>query len=298
MLEQLEKANNEIANLLIGNTAVRCAIQQSHTQVELEPDYGLAASECQKVFEAAIKYLQTAKVETPMSVDSAKLSRLDGGLYQSWVWTEDYPDNIFGRSFRFMVKENYTDPLCNPSEQEIAMLDKGAQLLHDLLPMLTESALCHTHLIGCFSDNGFWKKTASSSQFRVGGTIFLNRYLLRNPWWVAEHMLHESLHQKLYDIERGHSVLEVKSNPKVCSLWNAAKMGNANQWETHRVFAAFHVYVHLALLAQVAEKRAIELEKIYGPKEGMVESSKAFERAYYLGEKLKETCWDELGLAL
>ena len=51
------------------------------------------------------------------------------------------------------------------------------------------------------------------------------------------------------------------------------------------------------LLAMAAEHRAEELEKTFGPLRGMVTSRKALDRAYYLGEQLKEVCWDELGVA-
>src|SRR5205807_2295540 len=45
------------------------------------------------------------------------------------------------------------------------------------------------------------------------------------------------------------------------------------------------------------EQRASELESAYGPFHGMIQSHKALDRAHYLGEKLKEDCWDELGTA-
>jgi predicted O-methyltransferase YrrM len=125
--------------------------------------------------------------------------------------------------------------------------------------------------------------------------------MLHSLWWVAEHLLHESLHQKLYDFRHAHSLLELdyarEDAPTVASPWNSQQLTQANQWDAHRVFAAFHVYVHLALLAIVAEQRASELESTYGPLHGMIQSHKALDRAHYLGEKLKQDCWDELGTA-
>ncbi|MDD5581033.1 MAG: hypothetical protein PHY16_17400 [Methylobacter sp.] len=63
-----------------------------------------------------------------------------------------------------------------------------------------------------------------------------------------------------------------------------------------RALAAFHVYVHLALLAIVAEQRAPSLEDSYGPIR-MVGSRTALARAHYLGEQLRALCWQELGQA-
>jgi hypothetical protein len=63
------------------------------------------------------------------------------------------------------------------------------------------------------------------------------------------------------------------------------------------VFAAFHVYAHLTLFAMVAEQREAELSGEYGPVRETVGSLRAFERAWYLGERLKEDCWELLGTA-
>jgi hypothetical protein len=183
------------------------------------------------------------------------------------------------------------------------MLTRGALLLGKLLPLLSRSALRHTHLIAVFP-SAAWKGAASLSQFWLGGTIFLGREFLQSPWWVAEHLLHESLHQKLYDFHHGHSLLEAEFSrenaPRVCSLWNIPGADNSNIWDTHRAVAAFHVYVHLALLSTIAEERATELETVYGSahaKPGMIDSRRAMERAHFLGEKIKESCWQELGVA-
>jgi hypothetical protein len=203
-----------------------------------------------------------------------------------------------------VLRDNYDESLCTPNIDELARLAKGAQLLGALLPLLSRSALSHAHLIAVFPMVGSWKGKASSSQFRVAGTIFLSRELLESPWQVAEHLFHESLHQKLYDFRHAHSLLKPnywrKGAPRVRSHWNVTDSSESNCWDTHRAVAAFHVYVHLSLLSTLAEQRAPELENVYGPLRGslkMIESRRAFERAHYLGEKIKELCWQELGLA-
>ncbi len=301
LLDAFERADSYTRYRVNGNTVIRCAVQHAHTQLETNTHNGLPIPECEKVFREMIRHFQVGNSGTPLENGSTSLHRLGPESYHGWVWSEEYPDDQFGRSFRFILDQEYGDPLCTPTGDEIGMLVKWEQLLRDLLPSLARSALSHAHLIGCFPDVGFWRGKVSSSQFRMGGTIFLNRQMLLNPWCVAEHLLHESLHQKLYDFRHGHSLLDPDysgaDSPKVCSLWNAQELNKANHWDTHRAFAAFHVYVQLSLLAMVAEQRAGALEPAYGPLRGMIDSRKALERAHYLGEKLKELCWDELGLA-
>jgi predicted O-methyltransferase YrrM len=299
LLEAFARADDYTRYRVVGNTVIRCAVQHAHTQVETNEQYGLPIEECEKVFAGTIRHLQLGKRGSPFENGSAQLQRLGSEPYHGWIWNEEYPDDEFGQAFRNILKKEYGDSLCTISGDELAMLRKGEQLLQDLLPSLARSALSHAHLIGCFPDVGFWKGKVSSSQIRMGGIIFLNRQMLLNPWCVAEHLLHESLHQKLYDFRHGHSLLDpdYTSSPKVCSLWNAQELNKANHWDTHRAFAAFHVYVQLSLLATVAEQRVEALEKKYGPYGGLIESRKALERARYLGEKLKELCSEELGVA-
>ena len=179
---------------------------------------------------------------------------------------------------------------------------RGLGLLETLLPRLTASALSHVQLIALFPKLGTWRGKASSSQFRVNGSVFLNQELIDNPWWLAEHLLHESLHQKLYDFRRGHSLLAPdyarEDGARVCSLWNAPDEDGNQYWDAHRALAAFHVYVHLALLCLLAEGQEAALAPLYGPiGQHMSGSRRAIDRAHYLGEQLRATTWPELGEA-
>ncbi|CAD6556838.1 tRNA 5-hydroxyuridine methyltransferase [Paraburkholderia kirstenboschensis] len=301
LLDAFGHAGQETRYRIVGNTVVRCAVQHAHLHLETDTSYGLSLLECERVFETTLRHLQQRKIGTPFENSSTTLDRLGPESYHGWVWREDYPDDLLGCAFRTILEQEYGESLCSLSGDELAMLRKGEHLLQELLPTLTPSALGHAHLIGCFDDVGFWKGKVSSSQIRMGGTIFLNRQILRNPWCVAEHLLHEALHQKLYDFRHGHSLLDPdfsgEDAPKVCSLWNAEELNKANHWDTHRTFAAFHVYVHLSLLASQAERRAEALEPTYGPFKGLIDSRKALERARYLGEQLSESCSRELGIA-
>jgi len=284
---------------VIGDTVVRCAVQHSLKQLETGAPYGLPLDLCEEVFHSTIHHLEEGK-RGPLV--SGLTSRIGAEPYHGWIWSEERADDVFVRSFRQVLQENYGDTrLCTLASDEVAMLVRGARLLRELLPLLSRSALSHAHVIAIFSPVGAWATRASSSQFLLSGTFFLNRTRLSSPWWVAEHLFHEALHQQQYDFRHGHSLLVPTYGdtvgPKVCALWNLPDASGSNFWPTDRVLAAFHVYVHLALLCTVAEQRAAELSDVYGPLEMMTKSGDAFGRARYLAEQLRAVCWHELGQA-
>jgi predicted O-methyltransferase YrrM len=301
LLEALRRASGDSRYRVTGNTVIRCAISHAHTQVETDEAYGFPLADCAEIFEQTALHMRSEKAGTPFENGAGWLPRLGEAPYHGWIWREDYPDDLFGRSLRFLIENSYGDPLCIPSEDELACLLKGEQLLQTLVPLLAPSALSHVHLVGMFPHAGEWQDKASSSQIRLGGSIFLARSLTRSPWVIAEHMLHEALHQKLYDFRHGHTLLEPEYSergaPRVRSQWNPAQLNDSNSWDTHRAVAAFHVYVQLALMARIAEERAPELEERYGPPDGLIDSRKAFQRAWYLGEQLRTVAWSVLGLA-
>jgi predicted O-methyltransferase YrrM len=285
---------------LLQNTVVRCAVQHAHTQITTNSQYGLSLADCDKIFKHSDRCIQSENGGTPLESGKNRISSIGVDLQYDWIWGEEHPNDVFRESFRYLIKQNYGDAPCTLDRDQVAALARGTRLLLDLLPSLASSALSHVHLICCFENFGNWKNTASSSQFRLGGTVFLSAQSLLNPWWVAEHLFHEALHQKLYEFRHGHSLLEpvpAKETVSVWSPWNPEKQKKANSWDTHRTLAAFHVYVHLALLSLIADCRASELEKEYGPRHGMTETRKAFDRARYLGEQLRQSCWKELGFA-
>jgi hypothetical protein len=294
---------------ILGDAAVRFAVNSALRQCETGIQCGLPLDECEEVFRATLQCLVESKSGVPLEF-GAKVNHLASGPSHGGVWSGDSGD-LFSRAFRSAVKQRFEtkcEPgaeLSKPTADQLAMLTKGLLLLNELAPLLSGSALSHVSLIALFP-MAPWKGAASMSEIGLSGAIFLCGDLLQNPWWVAEHFLHEALHQKLYDFRHGHSLLAPNSAredaPRVWSPWNVPGANKSNYWDTHRAVAAFHVYVHLALLSAIAEERAPELEKAYGPlrhsRSGMMTNSqKAMERAHYLGEKIQELCDEELGPA-
>ena len=304
LAQALHSATAMSRDRVVGSTVVRCAVQHALTKLEIGVDCALSLDECKEVFEAAIAHVESGLVIDPLQVGMPNAHRLGSAQYHGLIWSEEHDDDVFGRMFRKLIDENYAAPLCVPTADEIHMLQRGARLLSELVPLLAESALSHARVIAPFPPVGSWNGRASSSQFRVSGTIFLHRSLLISPWWVAEHLLHESLHQKLYDFRHGHSLLsrdyQRPDAPSVCALWNTYDVDRGNYWDVHRVIAACHVYVHLALLATIAEERHLELEAEFGKYNDPISTTSsraALSRARYLAEQLKRACWTELGLA-
>ena len=226
LLEALCRADGYSQDRVIGDTVVRSAIEHALTQVETGTQYGLSLDQCEEVFRATCRHLEERQYGGPLETGFIQVNRLGPEPDAVCVWNEEHSNDIFGRSFRQVMQLNYGESLCTPSQSELKMLRKGAQLIRELLPLLSQSALSHVHLIALFPMVGIWKEKGSSSCFTVGGTIFLNRELLQSPWWVAEQLLHEFLHHKLYDFRHGHSLLEPHHSkvdiPRICSLWNAS----------------------------------------------------------------------------
>ena len=71
-----------------------------------------------------------------------------------------------------LVTNNYGAEPCPPTAGELEVLRAGREVLRTLFPAVAASALSHTRVIAMFPDAGQWKGSASSSQFRLAGTIF------------------------------------------------------------------------------------------------------------------------------
>ena len=276
------------------------------------PIHGLSLAGCEEIFRETIGHLEGGGRGGPLESSGPGLRRLGAEVCHGSLWSEEHRDDVFGRSFRGMVHDNFGGaPLCVPTAAESARISLGAELLGILMPHCARSVLSHAHLTVIVPHVGSWKRKGSCSEFRLSGTIFLNREMLANPWWVAEHLLHESLHQKLYDFRHTHSLLaedlsaDWQPGPgaaAVRAIWNVGGNSAANAWDTFRAIAAFHVYVHLAAFSVQVERRRTELARRFGaPPEGtgpaMTHRREAFERAQFLGRRIKDTCWQEMGPA-
>jgi len=307
----IEQAPPHSRYRVIGDPVVRYATHQALRLVSTgaQDDAGLA--EYEEVFRETLAHLQRGNLDGPLESGEVGGRRLGAEPCHGSIWSEEHRDDVFSRSFRKIVQVNFRgEPMCTPSAGDLARLAKGVKLLSTLLPLCSRSVFSHTHVVVIVPHVGTWKQKASCSEFRISGTIFLNRDMLRNPWWVAEHLLHESLHQKLYDLRHTHSLMAEDLTPEtpskddaagVLAIWNVGGALRSNAWDTFLAVAAFHVYVHLAVLCVQAERGKTELVKRFGAPDAslpaMTHRREAFERAQYLGRHIKASCGMELGPA-
>jgi hypothetical protein len=306
IVDALDRTDPSTARRVLSDTSVRTVIEHLRRAITTGSTgiYSLAPLDlCQYLLDATANFLRGQTSNGPLNCSPDH--RLGAQAYHPWIWSDDrLRDDAFASAFRWLVEAHYGNVPDGASREEIDALRRGAKLLENLLPLSAPSVLNHTQTVVVIPVAGVWERMQSSSQYLIGGTIFLSSLILDKPWLVAELLYHESIHQKLYDFQRGHTVLKLDSvldpdsvpdsEVRIISPWNYPD----NEWDTHRVLAAFHVYVHVALLCSVADERAAELDSEYGPKIGMTPTRAAFDRAHYLGSSLKEdACWDELGPA-
>ena len=288
---------------LFCETTLRSAIGHAHKQLTSGIPRGLrplGLTDCAAILRTAAVYVEHGGTDTPLQDGS--LIPLGPKAHHGWIWRDEHTDDIYGRTLRKLLMERYRLLPTTPDTSGVETLQTGARLLEELLPSLAPSALHHAHVIACAPTAGVFTSSDSSSRPDLGGMFFLRQTLLSNPWRVAEHLLHESIHLKLYDFVVGDILTPSEGRfveRPVIVPWRPSRLCGDNRWHAGRVLAAFHVYVHLALLSTVAERRAPELEASYGPASGMVESDRARARARYLGHQLRAhaSCWDRLGPA-
>jgi hypothetical protein len=286
---------------------VRSVIQQSLAQLTHSDYVGYPLDECAVVLAKAAEHASTSSTQGPLAAESGMCPPLGPTPFHGRVWAgTESDDGDFQRAFRYIVSREHLEPLCPADPGSVEALRSGVRCLEKVAPELARSVLSHTQLIALFSRTGPWARTISVSQFRVVGVVFLARELLDNPWLTAEHILHESLHQKIYDLRHAHSVLRADVIPddhpedgrKVVALWNRVNREGSNQWDLNRSLAALHVYTHLAVYASLAKSAG---ERDGGPPgfndDRLVTPNSAWRRARYLADQVRLAYEDELGEA-
>jgi hypothetical protein len=303
LVDRLMYAEPERARRVLADTTVRTIIDHLRRAAATGTSgaYRLTPIPlCEEVLEALLDYVRTGSGSGPLNLTTDP--RAGNSPYHPWIWVDDRPANDpFARAYRWLIEAHYGGMPRPVRDVEVQAIRQGAELVEELLPFSAPSVMGHTQVVAIIPASGVWEKMQSSSQYLLGGNIFLSELVLNKPWLIAELLYHESIHQKLYDFRHGHSVLKEdatldpdtleKSTVLVQSPWNFPD----NEWDTHRVLAAFHVYVHISLLSLCSEERSAELEALYGPRMGQTPVRSALDRAHYLGEKLtEERCWEEL----
>jgi HEXXH motif-containing protein len=143
------------------------------------------------------------------------------------------------------------------SQDHGTVLTEAVALLGAVVPELTESVGCHVHLVALMHtpEEGH-RRVLSASDSTIPGALFLSTAAVRDRLSAAEALLHEATHQRLYDLMLCRNLYAAhyspQTSPRAIPPWYAAESGGAAAWRADRALAAFHVYVHLAVLWSAA----------------------------------------------
>jgi hypothetical protein len=143
--------------------------------------------------------------------------------------------------------------LIAPSETLCALTNEAVQLLRNLLPHTTQSALEHVSILAWARIYTEDAHVESGTVRTIPGMIFLSPDNLPTPWRLAEAILHEAAHLKLFDLYLTSGILagtyDALTSVRIKIPWNRPTLLQTNEWPVDQALAALHVYVHLAVLA-------------------------------------------------
>jgi len=139
LLDNICQAETYSQYRVIGDTTVRCAVQHALRQLETGDSYGFPLEECEQIFRATIRHLEEGDSESG-PLGNGLFDSIGPDPYHGRIWNESRLDDVFARAFRFVVHDNYGGDLCTPTPEEVAILEKGARLLRELLPRSSRSA--------------------------------------------------------------------------------------------------------------------------------------------------------------
>ena len=315
LLNVLKRAPLSQRRRFLEHPSVKSSIQHAFRRFLHKSLTSIPLADCESVISIATRQVIAGHEAPATDLPLSAMDRLGPRPHHPFVWSDDNSDDPFRVVFRELVHQNFDGPVASHNSASVVALQRGIALLEEVVPHIATSALGHVQVVALFPASGSWQSMASCSQYRFSGAVFLRQESLIDPWWVAEYLLHEAVHQKLYDIRETHSLIAADSVFRAPSgelsrtgtsdllqpPWNRQVSLQRDEWPISRVLAAVHVYVHLAILAANEEERLSELERKYGPRRtgalGLVGSRSAFDRASFLVDALNGSRRDELGPA-
>ena len=214
-----------------------------------------------------------------------KTKFLDG--YSTWVWRQNRL-TIDPLGDAFLKQFQYYHPNFQPVTPDLAVgatLDRGARLLKEVVPSLSDSALSHAQVVIVIMEPS--KTFSSMTNPLIPGMVALSPLVLNSPWRAAEFILHEAVHTKFIDLEHTHSVLareyRSESSAIIEPFWHA-NTDHAAKWPIGRSLTACHVYTCLAIFFANAAIRKETLSSHYGRVSGpaMQQAEQALSRAQFL----------------
>jgi hypothetical protein len=237
----------------------------------------------------------------------------DAARHTLWQWTGEQGDRtLTGITPTVFLKNSPNCVFHHPTAEESRKLRQGIALLRELFPLLTPSILRHIDVIALVSTGPARGEGGPSGGNPIStdpliscssdtspGVIFVNPKVLTNPWYIAETILHEGLHSKLYDVMATHNLLRANYKQEAARLHPLWHM-SSESWDVQRSLFAMHVYAHLALFFQRVARSFDALEPRFGPLhviDARLSMRRSLDRAHFLGMKLAEVGTRGLGPA-
>jgi hypothetical protein len=152
--------------------------------------------------------------------------------------------------------------IVEPNNEQLKIIDNSLKIMMDLLPNLGKSTLDFVKTFAIV------KSDFESAYNKETPMMFmLNQKIIHNPIITAEFLLHESLHQKLNDIQLTYQLMPDKyddlaseRNNDVLIPWGSKEK---RPFSIARAFATYHVYIHLLLYYSIVLSRKKDLFKSY-----------------------------------
>ena len=238
-----------------------------------------------EVFAAMLDHLRRGTPGLPVAAGCRRHLLPGGATPAIAIWDPDAPDSIVKRRFESLVDEGLSSSfpglgpiLGRPEPAFVEALRQGCELLARLLPELAASVFPHVRLIGFIDD----RRAVSVGRNSLPSVVFITSVPTRTPWEAAVALLHEALHQKLADFATARSFLHEDDASTIRVFWNK----DVVHFPAERAYAAFHVYVHLALFFARAARMEEPLAGEFGafPDDGL-DLETVLGRAGYFGEE-------------
>lgn len=224
----------------------------------------LAASDASSDELAAVLHDAIACGEKGLGCLEARLSPrfTVGGPSNAWLWSFAGQDHPTVRTISERLRDAFAveDGVAavQPADERMAQsFSRASDLLVALLPATGRSALSHFSAIGVVEASTKWGRMASGSfGDLVPSTVFVRGDHVDNPWDTSNHLYHEGLHLKLFDVVRKSSL--VYEAPLLHIPWREEK------WSIIRAVFSFHVYAHMFLYKAAIEEFGPSLHDRFG----------------------------------
>ena len=240
--ELRDERHRPVANAILADPVMLTGIDALLPAIRRGDESRVA--EIEETCAAALRRLRDGALGLPTAAECPLSIHPRGASSAIALWDPDVPASMFKQRFESAFYGRVADAsLRRPEPALVDAIERGCDLLALVLPELAASALAHVRLIGVMDS----EKWASIVILSIASTLFI--WLERTPWEIAASLLHEALHCKLGDIARTRSIFSRKhaSSPKIRAVWRENQPELDADWRPTRAFAAFHVYVHLAL---------------------------------------------------